>query len=98
MECILFGWRKKKKKITRSRPIFSLCKKRKSNSRCNRELAAGDLMRVQKTRRAGKAIRQKLKERSPFFCWQGVSIYRRGPPSYESRQLSCESFSRGLLR
>src|SRR3954462_10194140 len=70
MECILFEWRKKKK-ITRSRPLFSLCKKRKSNSRCNRELAAGDLIRVQKTRRAGRAIRPKLKERSPFFVGRG---------------------------
>src|SRR3954465_10289381 len=34
----------------------------------------------------------------PFFCWQGVSICRRRPPSYESRQSPCESFSRGLLK
>src|SRR4051812_2894676 len=34
----------------------------------------------------------------PFFCWQGVSIYRRGPPAHESRQSPCESFSRGLLK
>src|SRR4051812_5493965 len=85
MECILFEWRKKKKKITRSRSLFSLCKKRKSNSRCNRGLAAGDLIRVQKTRRAGRAIRQKLKERSPFFVGRGSLFIGEDPPPHMSR-------------
>src|SRR3954469_2010788 len=39
-----------KKKITRSRSLFSLGKKRKSNLRRNRKLAAGDLTRVSENR------------------------------------------------
>src|SRR5436189_6210876 len=94
MECILFEWRKKKK-ITHSRPLFSLCKKRKSNSRCNRELAAGDLIRVQKIKRAGRAIRPKLKERSPFFVGRGSLFIGEDPPSYESRQSPVKALAAG---
>src|SRR5436190_20765979 len=88
MECIFIWMEEEEEDYTLKTSLLSLQEK-KSNSRCNRELAAGDLMRVQKTRRAGKAIRKKLKEGSPFSVGRG-SLFIGEDPLYESRQSPCE--------
>src|SRR4051812_22754601 len=43
------------KRNTHSRSLFSLGKKRKSNLRCNRKLAAGDLIRVSEHRTSSQS-------------------------------------------
>ena len=48
----------------------------------------------QKTRRAAKVEGEKSKKK-PFFRWRGVSIYRREPPSYESRPSPVKALAAG---
>src|SRR2546430_16841203 len=77
----LFEWRKKK--ITRSRPLFSLHKKRKSNSKCNRKLKAGDLMMDQKAKRAGRRkLESNSEEVEVLFSVGRGSLFIDGDPLY----------------
>src|SRR3954468_12307819 len=68
------------KKNTHSRSLFSLGKKRKSNLRCGRKLAAGDLTRVSEKPDEQPELKERCRKKAPFSLSGGSLFIGENPP------------------